>query len=120
VPCRHPAAARPSATLSRKSPARRRGSRDTPAARRRDAHFGGSGLDNASDIVVGPDGSAYITGATTSRNFPVTAGAYQTTQRGEEEGFVVKFSPSGIQPGAPNIADPTAPLGGGQIVIHPR
>ena len=41
-------------------------------------YIGGSFSDTSNAIAVDPSGSAYITGNTSSSDFPVTAGAYQT------------------------------------------
>ena len=61
--------------------------------------LGGSGnSDSGTDIAVDPSGNAYITGDTTSINFPVTPGALRTTHIrllspiGERDGFVAKFN----------------------------
>jgi uncharacterized protein (TIGR03437 family) len=44
------------------------------------------------DIAVDAAGSAYVTGGTASRNFPVTSGAWQTAYGGGlMDGFVAKF-----------------------------
>ena len=40
-------------------------------------------------------GNAYVTGETTSTNFPVTAGAYQSVAPTGENAFVCKVNPSG-------------------------
>jgi hypothetical protein len=55
--------------------------------------FGGSGSDLASGVAIDRDGDVYIAGATTLGNFPVTAGAFQTTFGGAIDGYVVKLSP---------------------------
>jgi hypothetical protein len=39
----------------------------------------GSAISSASGIAADPGGDAFVTGVTTSTDFPVTAGAYQTT-----------------------------------------
>ena len=44
-------------------------------------YLGGSGGDDASGIAVDGAGNAYITGAATSCDFPVTSGAFQTVNR---------------------------------------
>ncbi len=43
-------------------------------------YVGGSGYESAEthQLAVGPDGSVFVTGPTTSRDFPVTPGAWQT------------------------------------------
>ena len=55
---------------------------------------------DADDIFISysrADGSAYVTGSTTSSDFPVTAGALQPTfsRVGESQGFLVKVNPAG-------------------------
>lgn len=60
------------------------------------SYLGGAQDEEAStgipDIAVDAAGSAYVTGATASRNFPVTAGAWQTAYGGGPlDGFVAKF-----------------------------
>jgi uncharacterized protein (TIGR03437 family) len=57
----------------------------------------GSFADVAAAIALGPDGSAYVAGTTGSSDFPVTAGAFQTTfsVAGGTQGFLVKVNPAG-------------------------
>ncbi|MBI4491551.1 MAG: SBBP repeat-containing protein [Chloroflexi bacterium] len=59
--------------------------------------LGGSGDDWAGGIAVDGVGSAYVTGDTTSTDFPTTAGAFDPTFNGGYYGnaFVAKLSPSG-------------------------
>ena len=61
--------------------------------------FGGTAnFDFGTDIAVDSAGNAFITGDTTSINFPVTAGALRTTHVrllspvGDQDGFVAKFN----------------------------
>ena len=64
-------------------------------------YLGGTGNDLATAIAVDASGSAYITGYTSSANFPVTAGAYQTTCGGGTctstslDAFVTKLNSTG-------------------------
>ena len=57
--------------------------------------LGGSADDGSSAIAVDSSGSAYVAGVTASSNFPVTAGAFQTSYLGVGDGFVTKFDPAG-------------------------
>ena len=56
-------------------------------------YIGGSSYDYGRAIAVDGSGNAYVTGHTQSTNFPVTAGAYQTTYGGGiSDVFVTTFS----------------------------
>jgi hypothetical protein len=58
------------------------------------SYLGGSGDDHGAGITVDSDGSIYVTGFTYSTDFPVTAGAYQTTlTRATSAAFVTKIAP---------------------------
>ena len=57
-------------------------------------YLGGSGSDGANSIAVDGAGAAYVTGMTTSYNFPMMA-AIQSTNRGQETAFVAKLKSSG-------------------------
>ncbi len=65
-------------------------------------YLGGSGNDQGSGIAVGSDGSAYITGVTTSVDFPVK-NALQATHAGGSrpfdplDAFVAKLNPAGSE-----------------------
>ncbi|QAY65095.1 SBBP repeat-containing protein [Paenibacillus protaetiae] len=58
-------------------------------------YLGGSGNDEPFGIAVDATGSVYVTGITTSTDFPLTPGAVQTTFGGDREVFVTKLNPSG-------------------------
>ena len=58
-------------------------------------YIGGSGSDGARGIAIDSSGSAYITGQTTSSDFPTTPGALSTVKGGVTTSFVTKLSPDG-------------------------
>jgi len=57
-------------------------------------YLGGASDDFGNAIAVDPNGAAYVTGSTTSINFP-TAGAVQTSSGGGSDAFVTKLNPAG-------------------------
>ena len=57
-------------------------------------YLGGSGDDFGYMIAIDSSGSAYVTGETNSKNFPL-ANAFQPTYGGDDDAFVTKLSPSG-------------------------
>ncbi|MDP9114749.1 MAG: SBBP repeat-containing protein [Acidobacteriota bacterium] len=57
-------------------------------------YLGGAGNEHAGGIAVDTTGAAYVAGGTTSTNFPV-AGAIQPVNRGAQDAFIAKLSPSG-------------------------
>ena len=59
-------------------------------------YLGGSAFDSGSAIAVDSVGNAYVAGSTTSPDFPVTQGAFDTTFNGAiGHGFVTKLNMSG-------------------------
>ncbi len=56
--------------------------------------LGGSALDDLWALALGPDGSLYVGGRTSSEDFPTTPGAFDTTYAGGD-GFISKLDPSG-------------------------
>lgn len=57
--------------------------------------LGGGGRDVAFSVALDAAGNAYVTGTTTSLNFPVTAGAIQGSHNGSGDAFVAKLSADG-------------------------
>lgn len=57
-------------------------------------YIGGSSIEDNCFVAVDSAGSAYLTGITASADFPVTAGAFDTTFAGNDA-FVTKLSPAG-------------------------
>lgn len=57
--------------------------------------IGGRGTDNVAGIAVDTSSSAYVTGDTTSSDFPITQDVVQTERRGFNDAFVVKLNPTG-------------------------
>lgn len=56
---------------------------------------GGSNADAAAAIAIDSSGDAYITGNTSSANFPVTPGVFQSTYGGSTDAFVAEIAPTG-------------------------
>jgi fibronectin type 3 domain-containing protein len=59
-------------------------------------YFGGNGNDDPAGLVVDPDGTLYLTGYTTSTNFPTTPDAFSDTND-ELDSFVVALNETGGQ-----------------------
>jgi hypothetical protein len=60
--------------------------------------IGGSGGDKGWGIAVNGGGNAYVTGRTSSSDFPTTSGAFDTSYNGgywEYDAFVIKLNPDG-------------------------
>jgi RHS repeat-associated protein len=55
----------------------------------------GAGGDTAYAVATDAAGDAFLTGSTTSTNFPTTVGAYQTTNGDSTDVFVAKLNPQG-------------------------
>lgn len=58
-------------------------------------YLGGHGSDLGLAVAVDSSGSAYVTGQTTSTDFPTTPGSFQTSPGGGNNVFVTKLSPAG-------------------------
>jgi PKD repeat protein len=57
-------------------------------------YLGGTGTECGRGIMVGADGSAYLSGETSSANFPV-ANAYQSSNAGSSDAFLSRLTTSG-------------------------
>jgi Beta-propeller repeat len=59
--------------------------------------LGGAKGEFAADVAVDARGFIYAVGATKSQHFPVTPGAFDTTDEdgAEQDGYIVKFDPTG-------------------------
>jgi hypothetical protein len=58
-------------------------------------YLGGDSDDRGYAVAVDSSGNAYVTGYTTSTNYPITPGAFQTSYAGGADGFVTKLNPAG-------------------------
>jgi hypothetical protein len=59
-------------------------------------YIGGSNVDQAYGIAIDGSGNAYITGSTSSNDFDITSGAFQTTKIGtQKDVFVTKLNSTG-------------------------
>lgn len=56
--------------------------------------LGGSQFEVVNDIKVNANGELYLTGQTSSSNFPVTAGSYDTSQNGGADVFLTRLNPT--------------------------
>jgi N-acetylneuraminic acid mutarotase len=81
------------------------------------SYLGGSGDDTGSSIAVDGSGNAYVTGSTTSSNFP-TANAFQAANAGGTDAFVAKImngftvsATEGANSGSQTVATFTDPGG---------
>jgi len=57
--------------------------------------LGGAEVDDGVGIAVDAQGSAYVTGVTTSAGYPTTASAFDKTHNGGFDAFVTKLNPAG-------------------------
>ena len=60
--------------------------------------IGGSGIDEATSMVLDPSGRVILSGYTLSSNFPVTGDAFQTTYGGNTDAFISILDPSNKSP----------------------
>jgi hypothetical protein len=60
------------------------------------SYLGGSGDDRSQGIALDSSGNAYLTGFTSSSNFPITAGVFQSSIAGSWDIFVSKIDPTKV------------------------
>jgi hypothetical protein len=58
-------------------------------------YLGGSDFDEGQSIAVNASGAAYVAGGTSSTDFPVTSGAFDSSFNGVVDAFVTKLRPDG-------------------------
>lgn len=58
-------------------------------------YLGGSGNDQANGIAIDSIGNAYVTGSTTSINYPITVNAFQRFLNGPTDAFVTRLNAAG-------------------------
>jgi hypothetical protein len=58
-------------------------------------YLGGAGADAGNGIAIDGSGNAYVTGSTTSLDFPTTTGAFQTAPPRGGDAFVAKLNAAG-------------------------
>ncbi|MEJ2008722.1 MAG: SBBP repeat-containing protein, partial [Acidobacteriota bacterium] len=59
------------------------------------SYLGGTAASYGTGIALDSSGAAYVAGWTTSKDFPVTEGAFDTKWSGSDEAFVAKIAPAG-------------------------
>jgi len=58
-------------------------------------YLGGGADESASGLAIDPTGNVYISGTTSSSNFPTTTGSWDTSFNGNTDAFILKLSPAG-------------------------
>jgi hypothetical protein len=78
-------------------------------------YLGGTSDDDGFGIALDATGNAYVTGQTSSTNFPTTPGAFQTSFGGVSDAFVVKLAEAVVPPPPAQTAGKVT--GGGSINV---
>ncbi len=79
------------------------------------SYLGGSGDDAATGVALDALGNAYLAGLTNSTNFPVTGGAYQSSNAGGYDAFVAKVLPTPIPPKLTAVSPDTGASAADQV-----
>jgi len=58
-------------------------------------YIGGSGGETCNDLMIDDQGAIYISGRTSSSEFPVTEGVYQSSKLGYYDSFILKMNSTG-------------------------
>src|SRR5438552_2921528 len=80
-------------------------------------YLGGSDFDASGGIAVDAAGNAYVTGGTSSTNFPTTTGAFQTTAGGADDAVVTKMNPLGTARGQSSYLGGSGSDGGQSVAV---
>lgn len=84
---------------------------DAAGARQWATFYGGNDDDVATSVATDTSGNVIFTGRTSSTNFPVTLGAFQTSNAGAQSAFVVKFDGLGVRQWATYYGGSSGDLG---------
>lgn len=60
-------------------------------------YLGGDGYDAVEAIALGPDGSPYLTGCTSSTDFSTTPGAFDAARHANDDAFVARLAANGSE-----------------------
>jgi gliding motility-associated-like protein len=82
--------------------------------------LGGSSDDRAKGVTVDQNNNIYITGYTSSANFPVSAGVYDNSYNGGQDVFVMKFDPSVVSLQYATFIGGTYDEEGNDIAVTPK
>ncbi len=69
--------------------------KDNPSDLLWSTFLGGSSADEAKALAVGPDGTIYVTGDTSSSDFPTSPGTFDSSFDGDDEMFVTRLNANG-------------------------
>jgi hypothetical protein len=79
--------------------------------------LGGSYSDGGSSIALDGEGNAYLTGSTSSSDFPTVSGSYDTSYNGNEDAFLVKLNTDGTDLIYATFLGGSYPDGGSTIAL---